>query len=265
MERYLRDLHLEMRKVGRHYAADLRLLNEKSREVDLLKSRHHEKRGLRPRGQNSQKHQEPISHASMSASTDSSSSALAAANEPAPQPTVSLVAPSPPVTVPSEPTVEALSQVVAVEGINSRIRRARRCDDEPFSVTGTAEALASAASSDQASTAPPGTRWRCSICGLLIPDELRAKRHCSTAHGSQPCEPLEVLPAGTTNSSRAQTSTSGYTASQAPVLAAPAYTATSIMPPVAPIFNATRDLVQQSRLVVEEAPLRTIGDSDPEL
>lgn len=138
----------------------------------------------------------------------------------------------------------------AAPGIH-RARRARRGDDEPF--LGNLSSNTSSEPQGMAAVAAPGTRWRCSICGLLIDDQTRARRHCATAHGSQPCEPVEVpstagsanarpsAPTGSTGS--AGTGTTGVAGpSMVAATTPPPYAASSIMPPVAPIFNATRDM-----------------------
>lgn len=116
---------------------------------------------------------------------------------------------------------------------------------------GTAVGSSSPSSPSAAGAPPTGVRWRCSICGLLMDERGRAQRHCATAHGAQPCEPLEVpvsgssrpaptsLPAGTEPGAFPVAT---FLPCGAGLLEAPLLTTPSVLPPVAPIFGATRGL-----------------------
>lgn len=165
------------------------------------------------------------------------------------------------------PASGATVPAAEVEGPNNvrgypRAQRPRRGDDEPFSSapssfgpTPWAPTTGAVSSMEARPTTPatPGMRWRCSICGLLIDDRNKAYRHCATAHGAQPCEPVEVptpTPTSGTTASRpaAPTPTIGV-ATVVPGSAPqrfpppPASMPASVLPPVAPIFSATRGLV----------------------
>lgn len=92
-----------------------------------------------------------------------------------------------------------------------------------------------------ASSASAGgvVRWRCSICGLSMDDHERARRHCATAHGAQPCEPLEVVrpvPAAS-SCGGAVGSMAAPTLGASTVAPSALFSASSVMPPIAPIFG----------------------------
>mmetsp|Transcript_5201 Transcript_5201/g.15312 ORF Transcript_5201/g.15312 Transcript_5201/m.15312 type:complete len:486 (-) Transcript_5201:50-1507(-) len=137
-----------------------------------------------------------------------------------------------------------------------RAHRPRHGDGEgsPASVyvaTGAAEACSPAAISH-------GTRWRCSICGLLVDDYSRAQRHCATAHGTQPCEPVEVQAAPSSAQAAKAPPAFGPTLFGAEWCPKPA---PSVVPPVVPIFNATRCLASGTGSAL--SPTQNTADALP--